>query len=274
MARGPRVDAPGAVQHVMIRGIERRRIFVDSADYDAFAARLDRLLPELGFRCFAWVLMPNHGHFVLQTGEVPLPQLMARLGTSYARYFNDRHDRAGHVTQNRYRSRLAEDEADLKGLIAYVDRNPIGAGLVPDVDALGDFESCGYAACIGTRPPRPFESPSETLRLFGDDTQAAREQLRRWVEHPLDTGAPLPAEAAEEDPTLLDRLIEVVCAGHDLPRERVLGPRHDRRTVAARAEIVRRAVEDLGLRGSVVARALGVSESTVSRALRRGRPPP
>jgi REP element-mobilizing transposase RayT len=153
----------------MIRGIERRRIFQDSKDYEDFVSRLDRLVPELGFLCFAWVLMPNHAHLALQTGPVPLPRLMARLGTGYARTFNGRHRRVGHLLQNRYQSRLVEDDRDLLGLVRYIHCNPLRAGLVPSGETLSDFPWCGHGALTGERPARPFETPKAALCLLAEE---------------------------------------------------------------------------------------------------------
>ena len=198
MPRGPRVDAPGAVHHVMIRGIERRRIFHDTEDYEDFLTRLDRLVPELGFLIFTWVLMPNHAHFALQTGPVPLPRLMARLGTGYAVMFNRRHQRVGHLLQNRYRSRLVEDDRDLLGLVRYIHGNPLRAGLVPSAEALASYPWCGYGALTGERPARPFEAPTATLRLLAEEPAEARRHLCHWIQQPLDstgTSQPRPSQS-------------------------------------------------------------------------------
>src|SRR5512134_2440276 len=139
MVRRPRDDAPGVAHHVMLRGIERRRIFADDSDHEDFLRRLSDLAPALGFRCFAWALMPNHVHLVLRSGQARISQLMARLGTGYARYFNERHARVGHLFQNRFRSRRVLDDADLMGLTLYVTRNPLAGGLVADLHALEQF---------------------------------------------------------------------------------------------------------------------------------------
>jgi len=92
--RGPRLDAPGVAHHVMIRGIEKRRIFLSDDDRSDFVERLGRLLPEEMWRCFAWALMPNHVHLVLQGTTGRLSRLMARLNTGYAKGFNQRHRRS------------------------------------------------------------------------------------------------------------------------------------------------------------------------------------
>ena len=263
MPRGPRVDAPGAVHHVMIRGSERRRIFHDTEDYEDFLARLDRLVPELGFLVYTWVLMPNHGHFALQTGPVPLPRLMARLATGYAVTFNRRHQRVGHLLQNRYRSRLVEDDRDLLGLIRYIHGNPLRAGLVPSAEALVGFPWCGYAALTGERPARPFEAPTATLRLLAEEPAEARQHLRHWMQQPpdsMDLATPALAE-----------LIQAVCTAHGLPPEALGGGQRGRAVLEARSELARRATHDLGLPNCAVAHALGVSEATMSRALKRSR---
>ena len=284
MPRGPRIDAPGAVQHVMIRGIERRRIFHDTEDYEDFLCRLDRLIPALGFLCLTWVLMPNHGHFALQTGPVPLPKLMARLGTGYAVSFNRRHERVGHLLQNRYRSRLVEDDRDLLGLVRYIHGNPLRAGLVPSTEALGRFPWCGYGALTGERPARPFETPTAMLRLLADEPTEARQPLSHPSQQLLDSTDLAPARLVEPfasgsrpdagclGPRSLAELIEAICAAHGLPPEALGGRKRDRPVLEARSELARRATQDLGLPSRAVARALGLSDSTMSRALKRSRP--
>ena len=72
MPRLARLDAPGVLHHIMIRGIERRKIFLNRKDYEDFIERLAMLLPETKTACYAWVLMPNHAHFLFCTGTVPL----------------------------------------------------------------------------------------------------------------------------------------------------------------------------------------------------------
>ena len=262
----------------MLRGIERSPIFVDADDYESFAARLDRLIPELGFRCFGWALMPNHVHLALRTGSVPLARLMARLGTGYARTFNRRHQRSGYLFQNRFKSRLVENDRDLMGLVLYIHQNPAAARLVGSVEALGSFPWCGHGALLGELPPRPFESPAATLRLFAPERSEARRSVQRWMEAPpadaaeLATafeGSPLPPSVAI-DPMgrgTLDDLIESVCAARQISREALGRGRRSQRAVAARAELSRRATRELGLPSRTIARALGVSDSTISRAL-------
>ena len=94
----------------MIRGIERRKIFLDNKDREDFLDRLSELLPETETLCYAWTFLANHAYFLLRTGTIPLTTLMRRLLTGYVVSFNRRHKRRGHLFQNRYRSIICQVE--------------------------------------------------------------------------------------------------------------------------------------------------------------------
>jgi len=93
MPRKARIDAPGALHHIVVRGIERKAIFKDDTDRDDFIERLSDLLQENPTPCYAWALMTNHVHLLLRTGQVPIASIMRRLLTGYAVRFNRRHHR-------------------------------------------------------------------------------------------------------------------------------------------------------------------------------------
>jgi len=86
--RKARIDASGALQHIIIRGIERKAIFKDSQDYQNFTERLGTILPDTSTPCYAWVQMINHVHLLLRTGQTLLSTVMRRLLTGYAQQFN------------------------------------------------------------------------------------------------------------------------------------------------------------------------------------------
>ena len=97
MPRTARLDAPGVLHHVMIRGIERRKIFRNNNDREDFIERLEALCPAMQTSCYAWAFMSNHAHFLFRTGTVPLSRLMRRLLTGYVIGFNVRHRRRGRL---------------------------------------------------------------------------------------------------------------------------------------------------------------------------------
>lgn len=275
MARGPRDDAPGSVHHVMVRGIERRSIFRDDADRGDLLRRLSQLAPELGFRCYAWALMPNHFHLVVGSSRTPISRLMARLGTGYARRFNERHDRVGHLFQNRFRSRRAIDDSDLIGLVLYVTRNPTEAGLSESGAALELFPWCGLGALLGRRPPLPFEAVPETLALFDAEPARARQRVRDRLEAPSSGALALESQAqpqvVQANALRFDELLREVCSTHALAQEDLCSRRRTSRIAAARTELATRAVATLGLSGSQVARRLGLTSAAVSLMLARTR---
>jgi len=129
MPRKAGIDAAGALHHIIVRGIERRKIFYDDADRDAFVNRLGQVLIETQTDCFAWALIPNHVHLLLRTGLTPIATVMRRLLTGYAVQFNRRHRRHGHIFQNRYKSILCQEDPYLKELVRYIHLNPLRAGL-------------------------------------------------------------------------------------------------------------------------------------------------
>src|SRR3990172_7539602 len=133
MPRGPRLDAPGTLHHVMVRGIERRAIFRDDRDRADFLRRLAALAAGGALTVYAWALLPNHCHLLLRPGARPLARAMRSLLTGYAGAFNRRHHRAGHLFQNRYKSIVVEEEPYFLELVRYLHLNPVRAGLVPNL---------------------------------------------------------------------------------------------------------------------------------------------
>lgn len=257
------------IHHVWARGIEGRAIFREPCDQRDLVERFCEVFPAGGARCLAWALMSNHLHIVLRTGTTPISELMRRIHTGFAVRFNLRYGRQGYLFQSRFGSRIVRDHGGLLSVIRYVLRNPLEGGLVPDLDALERFPWCGYGALLQVRPALPFESVDEALAAFAPDPRTARAELRTWMEpamFPLDAPAPSPHE-----PPIAD-LIRDVCRELGVSESDLRHGRRSRSVSQARAEVCRRAVSELGARHVTVARALGVSESAVSQALRRRLP--
>ena len=103
MSRQPRLDAPGALHHVMVRGIEGTDIFRSDQDRNDFLVRLAEQCKSEALRVYAWALLSNHIHLLLRTGNRPISASMRKILTGYAVKFNRRHRRQGHLFQNRYK---------------------------------------------------------------------------------------------------------------------------------------------------------------------------
>jgi putative transposase len=187
MPRQARLDAPGLLHHIIIRGIERREIFADAADYEDFLDRLAKLLPETQTACYAWALMPNHAHFLFCTGKLPIATLMRRLLTGYAVNFNRRYKRYGQLFQNRYKSIICQQDAYLTELVRYIHLNPLRACIVQSVDQLNEYAYCGHSALMGVKE-RPWQDADYALRYFGGTVKSAREIYLKYLEEGISRG--------------------------------------------------------------------------------------
>ncbi|OPY77143.1 MAG: Transposase IS200 like protein [Syntrophorhabdus sp. PtaU1.Bin153] len=187
MARQPRLDAPGILHHVIVRGIERKKIFWDDADRKDFLDRCGMIFPETKTACYAFALIPNHVHLLVRTGTTPLSTTMARVLTGYAVHFNRTHRRYGQLFQNRYKSIVCQEDVYLKELVRYIHLNPLRAGILKDIDALASFPYAGHAALMGTMP-YPWQDEQFVLSLFGDDALQARMAYLDFVKEGLAQG--------------------------------------------------------------------------------------
>ena len=173
MPRQARIDASGAVHHVIVRGIDKQRIYRDPSDYDTFIERLSRLILETTTHCYAWALIPNHFHLLLRTNETPLSTVMRRLLTGYAVGFNRKYKRHGHVFQNRYKSILCQEEPYLMELVRYIHLNPLRSGSVNSREELSKHSYCGHSAILG-KIERKWQDSNYVLGLFSSTRREAR----------------------------------------------------------------------------------------------------
>jgi putative transposase len=187
MPRKNRIDTPGAIHHVIIRGIDRSPIFRYSQDCENFTSRLARLLSETSTSCYAWALMKNHAHLLLRSGPSPLTSFMRRLLTGYAQQFNRRHNRSGHLFQNRYKSFLCEEDPYLLELVRYIHLNPIRAGAVKDMAALERFRWCGHGVLMG-KVKQDWQNFPFVLSLFHEKQSVAKRAYYSFVEKGIALG--------------------------------------------------------------------------------------
>lgn len=180
MPRGPRLDAPGVLHHVMVRGLDRQVIFREDVDRAEFVARLASLAEAGALVVYAWALLPNHAHLLVRTGTHALARSMRRLLTAYAGAFNRRHRRVGHLFQNRYKSVVVEEEPYLLELVRYLHLNPLRAGVVRDLQGLAEYPWSGHPALLGT-VARPWQATGAILAQFGPTLRWARRAYRDFV---------------------------------------------------------------------------------------------
>jgi len=186
MARQPRLDAPGALHHVMGRGIEQTKVFRTDSDRQDFLNRLGDLCMDGNLIVYAWCLMPNHFHLLVRTGCKSISKSMRKLLTGYVVNFNLRHKRYGHLFQNRYKSIICEDDPYLLELTRYIHLNPIRAGLVGDLKELNGYRWAGHSAIMG-RMKRAWQDITTVLAYFGKGQKAA-EKYEQFVKEGVSQG--------------------------------------------------------------------------------------
>ena len=304
MPRTARIDYPDLLQHVIVRGIERKDIFLDDVDRIAFLRRLSLLLVETGTECLAWTFMRNHAHLLLRLRREKLSTFMRRLLTGYAVTFNLRHRRTGHLFQNRYKSIVCEEEPYLLELVRYIHLNPLWAGAVGDLDALDSYPWSGHAVLMGAQE-LAGQNTAEVLGRFGGSTRAARAAYRQFVndgagqgereefcggglrrvmmtgiedepqmfdERVLGSGEFVQAllgEAtiASSDPLILplEILVEKVAEVFGVTVEEIRQPGRRKAVADARSLISYLGFRRMGHTGEAVARILGITRSGVCR---------
>jgi len=304
MPRAARIDIPNILQHVIVRGIEKRDIFLDDSDRAAFVQRFSALLQETGTQCLAWALMSNHFHLLMRPTREKLSSFMRRLLTGYAVTFNLRHRRAGHLFQNRYKSIVCEDDPYLLELVRYIHLNPLRAGLVSALEGLDRFPWSGHAVLMGDQT-LPGQDVAEVLAFFGKNTKAAREAYRQFISDAAGQGKRqdlvggglqrVLQSGVDESPIAFDdrilgsgefvqsllaerkeghlrrpvvpltALVIQVAEALGLTPEEIRAPGRSPQVANARSIISYLAFRKMGYTGEAVARELGISRSGVCR---------
>jgi putative transposase len=179
MGRRPRDDEPGAYYHVTTRGNDRRPIQTDPIDCGIWERTLAVTAREHAWEVLAYCLLTNHFHLVLRLPQGGLSEGMCLLNGGYAKQFNKRHGRCDHVFGRRFWSKRITTRGHLLGAAAYIDLNPVLAGLAPTPEA---YRFSSHAAIVGLAEPPAFLSVDAVLGLFSPLTPtAARTAYRRLV---------------------------------------------------------------------------------------------
>ncbi len=180
MPRGPRLDAPGTLHHVIVRGIERRRMVENDTDREDFVTRMGSIALATGTSIYAWALMTNHAHILLRSSTAGLPTFMRRFLSGYAIMYNRRHRRYGHLFQNRYKSIVCEEDPYFKELVRYIHLNPLRAGMVETLAKLDQYKWCGHGV-IMNRCENEWQDRRYVLKWFGRKEGDAKKSYKEFV---------------------------------------------------------------------------------------------
>src|SRR3990172_867170 len=287
MARKPRVEFDGAFYHVIVRGNQRQRTFQDDRDRVAYLQRIEHYRQRYGFRLYAYVLMSNHVHLLLETKGVALSKIMQGIQASYTQSYNRRRRKAGHLFQGRYKAILCDRNAYLLELVRYLHLNP---GRLREPEDPWRYRWSSHGAYLGKASPVKLDT-QEILSQFGSRLDAARRAYLGFMEDGMTQGHEekyyqtldqrflgderFVREVAERSEAKeveikgkkvgFARLLQAVCTMHRVESKVLLKAGRQRQWVALRAQLVYLAREWCGLTAKELAGRLHRDASMISR---------
>lgn len=177
MPRGPRKKSETGIYHIMIRGINRQIIFEDEDDCEKFLQVLHRYKEKCGYQIYAYCLMGNHLHLLLQISIEPLETIMRMISGSYVYWYNQKYDRVGNLFQDRFKSEPIENEAYLLTVLRYIHQNPVKAGIVKEME---DYPWSSYHDYFNPKGAELTDTLM-VLRLFHDNPSKAKASFKKYM---------------------------------------------------------------------------------------------
>ena len=191
MARHLRLEFEGAIYHITARGNERSDIFRDDGDKKKFLEKLEELVEVHHVQVYAYVLMTNHYHLLIETPLGNISRFMQQLNTSYTMYFNVKHNRVGHVFSGRYKAKVVCGDEYLLALTRYIHLNPVkvgrmkGRSVAEKVQCLREYRWSSHRGYAGLGKPEKWVDQGPLAELAGQYAAARREGYRQLVESGL-----------------------------------------------------------------------------------------
>ena len=147
----------------MLRGINKQKVFIDDDDYYLFLRILSKCKAISGFKLYAYCIMSNHIHLLIQEGEQPISEIFKRFGDTFVYWYNQKHKRCGSIFQGRYKSIPVNDDAYFITVLKYIHQNPVNAGIV---SSCSDYEFSSYNSYFKTNS---FVDTDFAFELIGLD---------------------------------------------------------------------------------------------------------
>ena len=178
MARRPRIEFEGAFYHVITRGNQRQKIFKDKDDFLKYLEILFNYKIRYKYFLYAYVLMNNHIHLLIETQETPLSKILQGINQSYTTYFNRKYKTVGHLFQGRYKAILCDRDEYLLSLVKYIHLNPVRAKIVKFPDK---YQWSSQHSYIKKTDGINIIDTDQVLRMFSEDKQRARKLYSAYM---------------------------------------------------------------------------------------------
>jgi len=282
MARPLRIEFPGAVYHVIARGIEKRDIFRKQRDKSLLLSLLSLVKERHGFVFYAYCIMENHYHLLVRTPRANLSRGIRDINSIFAQSYNRANARCGPLFQGRHKAFLIEEESYLLVCARYIVLNPVRAGICAHPSS---YPWCSYRATAGLSKSPAYLSPEPLLSFFSCDLFSARRQYREFISAGMDEDSPLKHKGgivlgAEE---FLDRIKEYIEPKRhigEIPKEHrfqdrpslsdIFADTAEKMARSVRNEKITKAFREYGYTQVEIGEYLGIDHSTVSLIIRAG----
>ena len=198
MARKLRIEIEGGLYHVISRGNDRQDIFHSPEDHAKFISLIEKAKEQLGFYLYAYCLMSNHLHLLIERRSETVGRTMQRVLTGYSQYYNRRYHKVGHVFQGRHKAILCQSDQYLTKLIRYIHFNPVRAKMVETPE---EYPFSSHRAYLGIEPYGVVDV-DPVLRRFGPHKRKALERYAAFMREP--------ANEREDDITRFDANGEIL----------------------------------------------------------------
>ena len=287
MARKPRVEFEGAFYHVIVRGNQRQKIFRDDRDRLYYVERVEHYRQRYRFTLYAYVLLSNHVHLLLEIGKIPLSRILQGIQFTYTQYYNRRYRKVGHLFQGRYKAILCDRDAYLLELVRYIHLNP---ARLKNPQPIATYRWSSHPAYLGAKGPVGVESDL-VLAQLGNTKGQALEAYRKFIEDGLHLGheeryyqvvdqrflgdEKFIDQIAERAPereikprsrkASWEKLLHAVARVHGCAAKDLTASGRQRAWVKARAQLAYLAREWCGMKAVEIARRLNRDASLVSR---------
>lgn len=178
MARKPRIEFEGALYHVITRGNQRQRVFRSRVDYQRYLKILETYKIRYDYFLYAYVLMGNHVHLLIETKEKPLSRIIQGINQSFTIYFNKRYGMVGHLFQGRYKAILCEKDAYLLSLVKYIHLNPVRTKVVKSLE---EYPWSSHGCYVRQVKSEGIVDTEQVLSIFSKNTGKARRLYQEYM---------------------------------------------------------------------------------------------
>ncbi len=274
MARRPRVHYEGAIYHVIARGNNRECVFETEEEKGKYLEILADYKKRYDFQLYAYVIMDNHVHLLLQVGKDPLAKIMQGIQQRYTQHYNWHQKHSGHVFEQRYKAFICEKESYLMALICYIHQNPVRASMLEGVDYRWSSHLSyvrrtpglvNVEFILNTLSTNPEEARVQYLILVG----AAIDKLEYSVENEQgkETQNTLLQAEMEQSRTKLtwEQLVEKITVEEEISQEKLVGKCRIRKVVAARKRLIYEALERELMTRTQLANVLQIDPANITR---------